>query len=244
MEKPIFPSKYIRITQGYNVGTHKDSFAIDNAGKDGGISTIYAPFTGIIKKIYSNDANEVWLESNNPVEFADGTKDYLTVLFAHCNNVSNLFVGKEIKQNEAFYQEGTKGNATGNHCHIECGKGKFTGTGWHKNNAGYWSINNGKKPEECFWLDNTITIIDTNGYNFKKISTSKVEKENTTIINNNTKASTVNKNKNQTTQKENNIKNNNKPQEKTIVKFKAPKKDLYGIYLNKDEVLTVKINQE
>jgi len=54
----------------------------------------------------------------------------------------------------------------------------------------------------------------------------------------------VDKNKNQTTQKENNIKNNNKPQEKTIVKFKAPKKDLYGIYLNKDEVLTVKINQE
>ena len=63
MEKPLFPSKYIRITQGYNEGTHKDSYAIDNAGKDSEISDIYAPFTGIIKKIYSNDANEVWLES-------------------------------------------------------------------------------------------------------------------------------------------------------------------------------------
>ena len=52
MEKPIFPSKYIRITQGCNEGTHKDSYAIDNAGKDSGISDIYAPFTGIIKKMY------------------------------------------------------------------------------------------------------------------------------------------------------------------------------------------------
>ena len=40
MEKPIFPSKYMRITQGYNVGTHKNSYAIDNADKDGGISPI------------------------------------------------------------------------------------------------------------------------------------------------------------------------------------------------------------
>ena len=64
-----------------------------------------------------------------------------------------------------------------------------------------------------------------------------MEKENTTITNNNTKNTTENENKNQTTQKENNI-------EKTILTFKAPKKDLYGIYLNKDEVLTVKINQE
>ena len=31
MEKPLFPSKVIRITQGYNEGTHKSSFAIDNA---------------------------------------------------------------------------------------------------------------------------------------------------------------------------------------------------------------------
>ena len=158
MEKPIFPSKYMRITQGYNIGTHKDSFAIDNADKDSGISNIYAPFTGIIKKIYQNDANEVWLESTDKVEYPDGTIDYMNIMFAHCNDISNLFVGKIIKQNEAFYKEGTKGNVTGNHCHIECGKGRFTGTGWHKNNAGYWSINNGKRPEECLWLDDSINI--------------------------------------------------------------------------------------
>ena len=169
MEKPLFPSKYIRITQGYQEGTHRDSYAIDNADIDTGISKIYAPFTGIIKKIYKNDANEVWLESVEKVEYPDGTIDFMTIMFAHANDVSNLFVGKRINKDEAFYSEGTKGNVTGAHCHIECGKGRFIGTGWYKNNAGYWSINNGKKPEECLWIDDSIKIIDNYGYNFKKI---------------------------------------------------------------------------
>lgn len=213
MEKPIFPSKYLRITQGYNEGTHKDSYAIDNAGKDSGISDIYAPFTGIIKKIYTNDANEVWLESIDKVEYPDGTVDYLTVMFAHDNNVSNLFVGKRIKQGEVFYQEGTKGNVTGNHCHIECGRGKFTGTGWHKNNSGYWSINNSKKPEECFWLDDSITVLSSK-YQFKKISTKKVDK--TTTENNNTQI----------------------PVKKSFT-FTAPKTDLYGVYLKENQKLII-----
>ena len=147
MEKPIFPMDYLRITQGYDEGTHIDSYAIDIAGKDYNISPVKAPFTGVIKKIYQNDANEVWLESKEIVEYPDGTKDYMNIMFAHNNDVSDLFVGKEIKKGEIFYYEGTKGNASGNHCHIECGKGKFTNNGWHKNNNGYWSINNGKKPE-------------------------------------------------------------------------------------------------
>lgn len=169
MERPIYPSSNMRLTQGYNEGTHMDSFAIDDAGIDSGISTLKAPFTGIIKKIYSADANEVWLESIEEVEYPDGTIDYMTIMFAHSNNVDDLFVGKKISQGEPFYSEGTKGKATGNHCHIECGKGKFTGTGWHKNNSGYYSINNGKKPEECLWIDNTINVIDNHGYVFRTI---------------------------------------------------------------------------
>lgn len=71
------------------------------------------------------------------------------MMFAHANDISNLFVGKKVVQNEEFYSEGTKGNATGNHCHIECGKGKFNGTGWHKNNQGYYSINNPKNQKSA-----------------------------------------------------------------------------------------------
>ena len=169
MEKPLYPSPYMRITQGYMMGTHVDSYAIDEAGSDSGIDYIKAPFTGIVRKIYTNDANEVWLESSEPVIYPDGTVDYMTMIFAHDNDVSNLFVGKVINRGERFYEEGTKGNASGNHVHMECGKGKFTGSGWHLNSAGYWSINNGKNPTECLWVDDSITVLDSYGYTFKKI---------------------------------------------------------------------------
>ncbi len=211
MEKPVFPMEYLRITQGYNEGTHVDSFAIDIAGKDYNISEVKAPFTGVIKKIFQNDANEVWLESKEMVEYPDGTIDFMNILFAHDNNIDSLFVGKEIKKGEVFYHEGTKGNATGNHCHLECGKGKFIDNGWHKNNSGYWSINNGKKPEECLWINDDIKIIDSNNYNFKKISTNIVEKN----------------------LKENIKKNNDKV-------FIASKDDLYGVYLKKNQKIIIK----
>lgn len=226
MEKPLFPSKNMRITQGYNEGTHINSYAIDNAGKDSGIEDIYAPFTGIIKKIYQNDANEVWLESKDKVEYPDGTIDYMTILFAHDNNVEDLFVGKQINKGEAFYQEGTKGNATGNHCHIECGRGKYTGSGWHQNSSGYWGINNSEKPENCLWIDDSINIINNNGYNFKKISTKDVDK-------NNNEESTPDNEKNQ--QKE--------PQKEPDIEakftFVAPKTDLYGVYLKENQKLKI-----
>ena len=67
MEKPLYPSPYMRITQGYMIGSHKDSYAIDEGGMDTGIDHIKAPFTGVIKKIYTADANEVWLESSDKV---------------------------------------------------------------------------------------------------------------------------------------------------------------------------------
>lgn len=231
MEKPLFPSEFMRITQGYNEGTHKNSFAIDNAGKDSGISDIYAPFTGIIKKIYKTDANEVWLESTEKVEYPDGTVDYLTILFAHDNNVDNLFVGKVIKKGEVFYHEGTKGNASGNHCHIECGRGKFSNSGWHKNEAGYWSINNGERPENCLWIDDTIKILNNYSYQFKKISTPIVEKPE--------EEKPIEKpiEKPDEDQKE-------KPKEeldsKDIFTFTAPKTDLYGVYLKENQKLTIK----
>lgn len=169
MEKAMYPIKTIRITQRDHQGTHADCFATDEAGLDGGISSLFTPFTGVIKKIYTKDANEVWLESIEPVLFADGTKDYMTIMFCHDNDVSDLWVGKIIKQGEVFYQEGTKGYATGNHCHFECAKGKFTGTGWHKDNAGYWSINNGKLVTDCLFVDDSYNIIQTLGLNFKNV---------------------------------------------------------------------------
>lgn len=181
MEKPMYPSPYIRITQKHGVGTHVDSYAFDEAGSDGGIDYLISPFTGVVRKIYPQDANEVWLESIAPVLYPDGTQDYMTIMFTHDNDVSNLKVGQVIPQGQRFYEEGTKGMATGNHCHIECARGKFTGTGWHQNSAGYWSINNGKKADECLWIDDSYHIMDTAGYNFRNVKDAEPKKLGTPV---------------------------------------------------------------
>lgn len=222
MERPIYPSEYMRITQGYNEGTHLDSFAIDEAGKDTAISNFKAPFTGIIKKIYAPGANEIWLESKEPVEYPDGTIDYMTIMLGHANDISNLYIGKTISKGDVLYSEGTKGNATGNHCHIECARGKYVEPGWYKNNSGYYGIINGKKPEECLWIDKSINIIDSHGYIFKTIE--EQIKEEVPVLDDNTNSSTEDI-------------EDDKKQRKIELIFISNKTDLYGIYLKEGQKL-------
>lgn len=162
MQTAYFPMRYLRITQAYgkNTYSHKYGYPIDNGGKDLGKDGAWAPFDGVIKKIWAN-GNSVWLESSNKVLYADGTKDFMTVMFTHDDDVSNLKVGQKIKQWVTFYQEGQK-NADGNHVHIEVTKGKFTGTGWYQAPNGQWVTNNPYRPERAFTLKD-ITILNGGG---------------------------------------------------------------------------------
>ena len=229
MEKAIYPLKNMRITQGYEEGSHINSFAIDDAGANAEIENVYAPFTGTIKKIYKEDANEVWLESDAPVEYPDGTIDYMTILFAHANDINNLYVGKKINKNEAFYKEGTSGNATGNHCHIECAKGKYQSPGWTANPEGYYVIINGKKPEECLWIDNQTNVINNNHYNFQRTTeeSTNTEPEEDSNIEPLPEETETNP-------------NSEEIEDNTKLIYTCPKDDLYGIYLKKGDQLYLK----
>src|SRR5690606_14584833 len=99
MEKAILPIKYMKQTQGVNGNySHQGTFAID-FGHKAGKTNVYAPFTGVIKRISSPEGgNAVWLESKEKILWADGTIDYMTVLTIHDNDVSDLYVGKEVRQ--------------------------------------------------------------------------------------------------------------------------------------------------
>lgn len=161
---------YINISQGPGgKGGHKGTYAIDLVGKDRGTDDLYAPFDGIITKIYSIDnmQNFVWLESKYKVKFADGSYDYATVMTGHDNNIDDLYVGKEIKKGECYYQEGDSGKSTGNHIHLEVGKGKTTEKGWIKNDDGRYQIENHVFPSDVFYIFSNTTIIDDKGLNFK-----------------------------------------------------------------------------
>ena len=167
-EIAYFPMQYLNITQGVNGSfSHQGTLAIDLAGKDSGKDAVYAPFTGVIKKIYTNSGNFVWLESSNPVLFADGTIDYMTIMIGHDNDVSDLYVGKVIKQGEHFYSEGDAGYATGNHIHLECAKGKFKSNGWYENSNGNWMIYNTVNPFDALVLKSDVIIKSSYGYNWR-----------------------------------------------------------------------------
>lgn len=170
MEKAVFMMDYLNISQKANGDfSHKGDKAIDLIGKDSGIDSLKAPFTGIIKRIYSS-ANAVWLESIDKVKYADGTIDYMTILTIHDNDVSNLKVGDIVKQGSVYYEEGTRGYATGNNIHLSIGKGKFTGNGWYQNSEGSWVINNQYDVHKGLYLLDNIKIINDGNYNWTKTS--------------------------------------------------------------------------
>lgn len=171
MEKAVLMMDYLNVTQkAGGEFSHKGDKALDIAGKDSGIDSLKAPFTGIIKRIYTN-VNAVWLESIDKVKYADGSVDYMTVLTVHDNDISNLKVGDIIKQGTVYYDEGTRGYATGNHIHIAIGKGKFTGSGWYKNEYGSWCINNQYDVYKALFLLDSTNIINNGGYNWIKTNT-------------------------------------------------------------------------
>lgn len=129
MEKAVLWVKKLNVTQGMNGSfSHNGELAIDIGGA---CEWLKAPFTGTIKRTYAN-TNTVWLESNEPVLYADGTIDYMTIMTHHDNDISNLKVGQVIKQGDIYYHPGVKGYATGSHIHLAIGKGKFVSPGWYK----------------------------------------------------------------------------------------------------------------
>lgn len=169
MEKAIFPLNYMYQTQGVNGDfSHQGSLAIDY-GHRGAKEKIRAPFTGIIRKISPNNGNCVWLESVDKVLWANGIIDYVTMLFMHDDDVSDLHVGQVIKQGEYFYAQGTAGWATGIHVHIEIGKGKFHGLGWFTNNQGRFMINDAVHPVDVLFLTEDIDIVNNGGYNWRML---------------------------------------------------------------------------
>ena len=117
-QRILMPMTNVNITQKEKGNfSHKGINAIDLAGKNSKIENVRAPVDIKIVRIYKYNSmgNCVIATSLKKVMFADGTLNYATFQFMHDNNISNLKIGKKIKQWQVFYQEGTTGFATGNH---------------------------------------------------------------------------------------------------------------------------------
>ena len=150
-EYALYPSDTLRVTQGaYGSYSHQKQNALDITTDN---RSVYAPFTGKIVRIdrgYSR-YNTVWLQSCDKVVYADGSVDYMTVVFMHDNNVSDLSVGQVVAQGEYFYDMGVAGGATGSHVHIACIRGKY-------NSKMSLTGSGDVRVEKAFFLPDDITV--------------------------------------------------------------------------------------
>lgn len=108
-----------------------DYLALDSNGNRIYRANCYAPCN--IKCVFINRAEcmAVW-ESVNRVRLADGTLDYLTLTCYHDNDIENgtypFTVGNIVQMGHYFFKTGTGGTATGDHLHLETGKGRYQGS--------------------------------------------------------------------------------------------------------------------
>ena len=176
----------MRITQNYlgktshyphTVGSPKD-YPIDEGGKDTGKDAIYCPCDKMkVKRVYgvgTGGTNTIWLESTEKVHFADGIRDFFTMLITHPNDADLKYikVGQVFLRGQAITKEGSDG-ATANHLHISGGKGKFKGNGWKKNSKGKYVLDctgGAYKPEQLFYIDPSFTtVMSKGGISFKNL---------------------------------------------------------------------------
>jgi len=125
-EFALYPSETLCVTQGaYDTYSHQRQNALDITTSN---RSVYAPFTGKIVRVDRGWSryNTVWLESCDGVVYADGSVDYMTVVFMHDDNVADLSVGQIISQGTYFYDMGVAGGATGAHVHIAVIRGKYS----------------------------------------------------------------------------------------------------------------------
>lgn len=191
--------KTMRITQNYNgkashypySSGNPKGYPIDDAGKDTGKDWWYCGADKLevfrITGVGTSYTNTLFLQSTKKVKFSDGSKNYVSIILVHPNDSAfkGIRKGTIFTRGEKIITEGTDGRASGNHLHIEVGKGKFKGNGWRQNSKGKWvvySTGGPIKPEKAFYVLNKFTTIKSaGGLIWKKINSVNSSAKATTL---------------------------------------------------------------
>ncbi len=167
IEDFLCPFTDMIITQGsQGEFSHKGTMANDVRGLQAGVRyPYYAPCTCKCISKYPSSGQSMW-QSINKVRFANGRIDYATFVIAH-DDSQDCYVGQVVNQGSQIGNMGTKGYATGVHCHIEIEQGKDTT--WKKNQYGIYCLNNEYDTDECYFVDGT-NVIQGMGGNWRILS--------------------------------------------------------------------------
>lgn len=160
----LCPFTDMYITQGSNSAfSHKGIMANDVRGLEPGVRyPYYAPCDVVCKAIYTESGQSMW-QSTEKVRCANANITYVTFQIAH-DDSQDCYVGQVVEQGNQLGNMGTKGNATGVHCHIQTEQG--SDTSWYKNQYGNYQFNNEVDLDDMYFVDNT-NIIEGMGGNWR-----------------------------------------------------------------------------
>ncbi len=162
----MYPNPVMNITQTINgYYSHRGTNAIDDAQADTGISNGYAPCDLVCVATDYGDAygNAMFWQSTAPVMTRSHGQQYITMMVIH-DDTADAYVGLTVSQGQQLFSEGTAGNATGNHNHIEVALGQWTGvhyvasggsTAW---GTTVWMLPGNINPAEVFFVDDTNIV--------------------------------------------------------------------------------------
>ena len=160
----LCPFTDMYITQGSNSAfSHKGIMANDVRGAEAGVRyPYYAPCDVKCMAIYPESGQSMW-QSTQKVRCANSNITYVTFMIAH-DDSQDCYVGQVVPQGNQLGNMGTKGNATGVHCHIQTEQG--SDTAWYKNQYGNYQFNNEVDLDDMYFVDNT-NIIEGMGGSWK-----------------------------------------------------------------------------
>ena len=169
------PMKVINVTQHSGGSYSHPNYCLDLAGSDQGIDFAYA--LGNYWKCISGPwgSNTYFFAATDAkgnavkVHCADGIDRVVTVALTHADfyYVGRPTIGKIYQNGEPLYEEGTHGQATGNHIHYEVAEGLQYGK-YYDSSMGVYRMHGELKPESvCYICDSFSTVKSTGGVSFK-----------------------------------------------------------------------------
>lgn len=162
----LFPLEYMYISQGEGGSySHEGTYNIDFLGYGANGRVYHCPYYAPCDVIcYNVTPSGVMWNSINKVNFVDGTIDYISLNVVHDDNNTDHYVGEIIRQGDLLGRTGTKGDATGDHVHMNVALGQNQPL--YQNSYGHYMLRNSVHLYNAMGVNDT-NIIVSGGYTWK-----------------------------------------------------------------------------
>lgn len=149
----LFPFSTAYVTQwSHGAYTHKGTCAMDFRGSKAGAREAYfAPADVKCVWIYPSSGQAMW-QTIKDVRCPNGYVGKVTFMTVH-DDTFDCVVGMTRSQGMQIGNMGTKGNATGVHCHLQIAQ--TSSTRWYKNKYGIYQFDYEVEVEEACFMDGT-----------------------------------------------------------------------------------------